>query len=370
VEARVSRPPFVVRSSEVPEVEDSYPAPFDTEKLAWSRELGRAGGCRSLGAHRQRLPAGRRTSFTHAHSREEELVYVLSGRPSVRWVEPGKEPQEYVLQPGDLLVFPAGTALAHTVINHSEEDAELLVVGERRPSDRVFYPEDPTYDAWFATRRPLYTWESPASRDEHATWPAVRIETERLVLRPWAEQDLLDLYDAQMRNQPHLARFMPWATTLPTLAEMHERVLQWQVKKPGQREVFYGVFTPEGRVVGGTGYHERVGEYGLEIGYWIDLQFQGKGYVTEWVAAMTRLGIEVLELDRLEIHCDPLNTRSAAVPDRLGFTFEGVLPRRNRGSDGQPTDTKIFCLYASGYPTSPAADAQVRAWDALGRRLM
>jgi RimJ/RimL family protein N-acetyltransferase len=366
----VSRPPFVVRSGEVPEVEDSYPAPFDTEKLAWGRDLGDAGGSRTLGASRQRLPPGRRTSFTHAHLREEELVYVLAGRPSVRWVEPGQEPREHELQPGDLLVFRAGTAMAHTLVNRSEADAELLVIGERRPGDRVFYPEDPDYEAWFATNRSMYFWESPTSRDEQAVWPPTRIETERLVLRPWREDDLPALHAAQIRNQPHLARFMPWAVTLPTQAEMHERVLQWQVKKPGQREVVYGVFTPEGRVVGGTGYHERVGEFGLEIGYWVDLHFQGKGYVTEWVAAMVKLGIEVLKLDRLEIHCDPLNVRSAAVPDRLGFVCEGVLPRRNRGSDGQPADSKIFCLYASGYAASPSAKAQVRAWDGLGRRLV
>lgn len=369
----MSGPPFIARSEEVPEEEGSYPAPFDAEKLSFGRDLGSAAGTRALGIWRERLPPGRRTSFTHAHLREEEAVYVLSGRPSVRWVEPGRGPeaaQEKELRPGDLIAFRAGTAIAHTFVNRSDEDAELLVVGERKPSERVFYPEDPLFDTWRTGQQPLRAWESPDRRDDSSVWPPVRIETERLVLRPWAPDDAHALLASQIRNQAHLARFMPWARQLPTLDELYERILGWQIKKPGQREVVYGVFSPEGRILGGTGFHERVGELGLEIGYWVDLEAEGKGYVTEWVAALTRLGIEALGLDRLEIHCSPRNTRSAAVPGRLGFACEGTLPRRTRGADGQPEDSQIFCLYASAYPDTPCAQAQVKAWDGLGRRLL
>lgn len=163
---------------------------------------------------------------------------------------------------------------------------------------------------------------------------------------------------------------MPWAHELPTLDELHERILSWQIKRLDQRDIVYGVFLPDGRAIGGTGFHDRVGEFGIEIGYWVDFAHERKGYVTEWVSALVRLALERLRVDRVEIHCDPANTRSAAVPLRLGFVSEGTLRRRSRGSDGNPSDSAIFSLYASEWRQTPSASAVVRAWDDLGRRLI
>lgn len=70
---------FIVHALDVPEEEGAYPAPFDGEKLSFGRNLGKAAGTERLGLWQERLPPGRRTSFTHAHSHEEELVYVLQG---------------------------------------------------------------------------------------------------------------------------------------------------------------------------------------------------------------------------------------------------------------------------------------------------
>jgi uncharacterized cupin superfamily protein len=78
----------IVHIDDVEEVEGCYPAPFDTEKLSIYRDLGRAAGSKTIGFAYERLPPGRRTRFTHAHLREEELVYVLSGRCHVRMIEP------------------------------------------------------------------------------------------------------------------------------------------------------------------------------------------------------------------------------------------------------------------------------------------
>ena len=82
------------------------------------------------------LPPGRRTSPPHAHSHEEEFVFVLAGRPDV-WVDG----YLYRLTPGDAVAFPAETGVAHTFINNTQEDVRLLVVGETsQPEDQGFYP--------------------------------------------------------------------------------------------------------------------------------------------------------------------------------------------------------------------------------------
>ncbi|MEQ1508394.1 MAG: GNAT family N-acetyltransferase [Myxococcota bacterium] len=362
----MERPWFVVRSEDVPENESAYPPPFDGEKLSLGRDLGTAAGSRSLGVWRERLLPGRRTSFTHAHLVEEELVYVLAGRPSVRWVEPGAEPREWELAPGDLVSFPSGTGIAHVMVNRSDADAELLVVGERSATERVWYAEDDAFAAWYHTRGEHKPWTDVAGPTGVAKWPPARIETPRLTIRPWEPRDAQALAEAQAANQAHLAPWMPWASELPTLDELLGRIAGWQ----RGHDAVLGVFGQDRRVVGGTGIHDRVGELGRELGYWVAGREQGKGYVTEWCAALCAVCFGGLEIDRIEIRCDPDNVRSAAVAHRLGFRLEATLPRRALGSDGRPRDSQVWCLYRDQWPDSPGAAVPVRAFDAAGRRLV
>lgn len=101
-----------------------------------------------LGVHHERLPPGRRVSWPHAEADEEEFVYVIEGHPDL-WVN-GHVRR---LNPGDGVGFPAGTGLAHTVINNTESDVRLLVVGEAsRYRSRIDYPLHPARNAEIGTR--------------------------------------------------------------------------------------------------------------------------------------------------------------------------------------------------------------------------
>jgi uncharacterized cupin superfamily protein len=107
------------------------------EPMAVGANYRRHFGFTKLGIHHERLPPGRRTSFPHAESADEEFVYVLEGTPDV-WLDGDL----YRLAPGDAVGFPAGTGLAHTFINNTDAEVQLLVVGERsKPSNRILYPE-------------------------------------------------------------------------------------------------------------------------------------------------------------------------------------------------------------------------------------
>ena len=150
---------FIVFAPDVPAEEGHYPPPFDRERLGFFRDLGKAAGTVSLGVGLDRLPPGERTSFTHAHSHEEELVYVLEGECSVRLIEPGQEPREVPLRAGHIVSFPAGKRIAHCFVNRGSRDCMTLTVGERkRGVDRACYPEDPEYDAYVARENPGRHW--------------------------------------------------------------------------------------------------------------------------------------------------------------------------------------------------------------------
>ena len=96
-------------------------------------------GFGKLGIHHERLMPGRRTSFPHAESAEEEFVYVIAGTPDV-WLDG----HLHRLGPGDAVGFPAGTGLCHTFINNTDGEVNLLVVGEAsKPENRIVYPLNP-----------------------------------------------------------------------------------------------------------------------------------------------------------------------------------------------------------------------------------
>jgi uncharacterized cupin superfamily protein len=92
-----------------------------------------------LGIHHERLPPGRRTSWPHAEADEEEFIYVIEGSPDL-WLD-GHVRR---LKPGDGVGFAAGTGIAHVLINNTESDVRLLVVGEAsRQRSRIDYPLHP-----------------------------------------------------------------------------------------------------------------------------------------------------------------------------------------------------------------------------------
>ncbi|HEV2145794.1 MAG TPA: GNAT family protein [Longimicrobiaceae bacterium] len=202
--------------------------------------------------------------------------------------------------------------------------------------------------------------------------PAYRVHTPRLVVRCWHPRDAPLLQAAVEASLAHLRPWMPWARAEPKdLDGRIEDLRRFRGNFDLGIDFTCGIFDrAEARVLGGTGLHPRAREQMLEIGYWIHADHVGRGLATEAAAALTRVAFEVNGVDRVEIRCDPLNVRSAAVPARLGFRHEATLHGDALAPDGTPRDTMVWGLVADEYPASPAAAAPVEAWDAAGRRLL
>jgi len=136
------RPDCIVHWSEIEGPDNSH-YQGDDERLSIGASLGRHLGFARLGIHHERLPPGRRTSYPHAESAEDEFVYVIVGTPDV-WLDGVL----HRLRPGDAVGFPAGTGQSHTFLNNTDEEVRLLVVGDRpRPDNRVWYPLNPEQQA-------------------------------------------------------------------------------------------------------------------------------------------------------------------------------------------------------------------------------
>jgi uncharacterized cupin superfamily protein len=116
----------------------NYPEPFASRMRGrQKRPLGDLFGLSNFGVNLTRLPPSSVSALRHAHSRQDEFIYVLQGRPTLV-----TDQGETLLSPGMCAGFKAGTGNAHHLINRSDEDVVYLEVGDRTPGDEGTYPDD------------------------------------------------------------------------------------------------------------------------------------------------------------------------------------------------------------------------------------
>lgn len=175
-----------------------------------------------------------------------------------------------------------------------------------------------------------------------------RIETGRLVLRAPGRGDGALVNAAIEATLAELAPWMPWAGAMPSVDESEIHCRRQQAKFILRDDLAWLIFERtagggEGVLVGGTGLHRIDWALGrFEIGYWRRAGWEGRGFVTEAVAALTRLAFDALAARRVEIRMDDNNVRSQKVAERAGFTLEAVLRFDSVSPQGEPRSTRVY----------------------------
>lgn len=115
----------------------NYPEPFASRMAGRVKHpLGDLFGLKTFGVNRTILRPGAVSSLHHRHSLQDELVYVLSGRPTL-FVDGAV----HELAAGMVAGFPANGP-AHHLENRTEDDCVILEIGDRTSGDAVSYPDD------------------------------------------------------------------------------------------------------------------------------------------------------------------------------------------------------------------------------------
>jgi uncharacterized cupin superfamily protein len=116
----------------------NYPEPFASRMAGrQKRALGDHFGLTHFGVNLTRLLPGAMSALRHAHSAQDEFVYVLQGRATLV-----TDRGEVELLPGMCAGFRAGSGQAHHLVNRSSDDVLYLEVGDRTPGDSAVYPDD------------------------------------------------------------------------------------------------------------------------------------------------------------------------------------------------------------------------------------
>lgn len=137
---RMSTRPVAIEAAtaEPRRVQSVYPEPFASRMDGrLKRPLGTPFGLTNFGVNLTRLAPGACSALRHAHSRQDEFIYILEGEPTLI-TDAGETP----LRPGMCAGFPAGRDDAHHLVNRSARDVVYLEVGDRTADDTVTYPDD------------------------------------------------------------------------------------------------------------------------------------------------------------------------------------------------------------------------------------
>jgi RimJ/RimL family protein N-acetyltransferase len=173
--------------------------------------------------------------------------------------------------------------------------------------------------------------------------PAARIETPRLLLRPWSADDAAPLAEALAVSRAELSRWTPWVLEESnTHAALGARLERHALNFSAGIEWRYAIVArADAAILGGCGLHPRVGPGAIEIGYWLATPVTGRGFATEAAAALTTAAFDMPGIERVEIRCDPANGGSMRIPERLGYRALATL------------------VHEPGKPGRPAADVVV-----------
>ena len=146
-------------------------------------------------------------------------------------------------------------------------------------------------------------------------------ETERLILRPWSEDDAADLYE--YAKDPDVGPSVGWPPH--TSVENSREIIKTVLSEP---ETYAVVLKETGKPVGSIGVFEPTChedyidrekcEY--EVGYWIGKPFWGRGLIPEAVRELQKHCFETLGASGMWLRYSEGNTKSARVAEKCGFS--------------------------------------------------
>ena len=171
-----------------------------------------------------------------------------------------------------------------------------------------------------------------------------------LELRLLNPNDARVIFQAVERNREALRQWLPWVDGTGSEADI-ERFAQLC---RGQWDAGLG---PQCTIWRNREFAGCLGVHAIDwphrncsIGYWLDAAYQGSGIVTKCCASILDYLLIELGLHRVEIRCGTGNSRSCAIPERLGFTREGVL-RQAQCVGGRWIDLVVWSMLAPDWPS-------------------
>lgn len=164
---------------------------------------------------------------------------------------------------------------------------------------------------------------------------------------------LLDVEDAQEMfaltdaSRDYLREWLPWVDHTKSMADSRVFIEGTKKQFAAGNGFQVGIFY-QNELAGVAGFHAVDWNHqNAEIGYWLGEGFQGYGLMTKTCRALIDHAFRKWELNRVQIRCAVGNTRSCAIPERLGFTKEGCIRKVEKLKGGHFASHNVYGILKS-----------------------
>lgn len=178
------------------------------------------------------------------------------------------------------------------------------------------------------------------------------IETERLILSVPSPENMVAKHSAINESIHELGQWMDWVHNPHPLEDVIAYNREAREKFLTREHLTFDILLKENNQYAGSSGIHSINWFipSGEIGYWLRTSLVGNGYITEAVNALTAYAFEYMKVVRMEIRCDSLNERSAAVARRAGYRLDATLRDHRRAKDGTLHDTLVFAMLRGKEP--------------------
>jgi ribosomal-protein-serine acetyltransferase len=183
-----------------------------------------------------------------------------------------------------------------------------------------------------------------------------RLETDRLILRRYEPGDGSMYYTVGQKNRQHLQQFEAGNIILSAKTQEEAEIIIRELNADwiARNSFFIGAFDKKtlefvAQIYVGVVNWE-LPEF--EVGYFVDVNHQGKGFVTEAVKAALSFIFSHLKAQRVCLHTRDTNLPSQRVAERCGFTLEGHIRENKRDTAGTVSGDLYYGLLKSEYNAS------------------
>lgn len=160
--------------------------------------------------------------------------------------------------------------------------------------------------------------------------------------------DAEELFAVVDRERERLGKWLPWLERVKSV-EDERAFLRSSAGAIGQGRAYPYLIRVQGQPAGFVSLIIDLPGHTAKVGYWLGQDYEGRGIVTRGVAFLLDAGFDRLGLHRIEIRAAPGNRRSRAVPERLGFCYEGTARDAGQTSGGRCCDLEVWAMLASDW---------------------
>ena len=172
-----------------------------------------------------------------------------------------------------------------------------------------------------------------------------------IILRAAEPDDAEAVYAVVDRDRDHLRIWLPWVVGSQSARDTRAFLEQdSELRVRGVTATY--LILENGEISGFIGLHNIDAlNRSFLIGYWLAKRFEGRGLIARSCRHLVKIAFECYDMERAVIRCAAGNTRSAAVPKRLGFVLEGI-ERHGQRLNGEFVDLERYSLLSGDWQRS------------------